>query len=67
MLRKIATITGEAETVDVYRDVGWQEYRVRVRGSVAGSAYHTDDKADAMATAQYLAGMVNPALIESAR
>ena len=34
-LRLIATIIGHDETVKVYRDVDWNEYRVRIVGADA--------------------------------
>lgn len=55
-IKLVATITGNDETVKVYRDTEWEEYRVRVVGGPAGSAYHTDDLDDAMGTARMLAG-----------
>lgn len=60
-LRLIATIIGHDETVKVYRDVDWNEYRVRIVGADATTTYHTDDKTDAMETARYLAGQCETA------
>ena len=57
-LRLIATIVGHDEVVKVYRDSEWDEYRVRVVGASAESAYHTSDKEDAMGTARVLAGQM---------
>lgn len=53
-LRKIHTATGSDKVAKVYRDVEWNEYRViyYLNGQkLNGADYHTDDKADAINTA----------------
>lgn len=57
-LKLIMKITGPDESAKVYRDSEWNEYRVRVDGAGPESTYHTDDKADAISTANYLCGIV---------
>lgn len=52
-LRKIASFTHGYSSTKVYRDVEFNEYRVRlfVGGVLRQAAdYHTDDKNDAIAT-----------------
>ena len=56
-LRKVAQIKGPDEIVNVHYDPDWLEYRVRVVGAGFDEIYYTDDKADAIATAQHLAGL----------
>jgi hypothetical protein len=56
MKRKIATVTGMEEAVAVYYDADWEEYTVRIVGAAPNTAYHTDDREDAMSTARFLAG-----------
>lgn len=53
-LRKIYECTDCGQTVKVYRDSEWQEYRVRSypNGKLYAPAdYHTTDKQDALDTA----------------
>lgn len=56
-VRLIQKIHGHDETVNVYYDTKWCEYRVRVVGASVSSTYHTDDREDAIATARMLAGV----------
>lgn len=51
MARKlIKTLTVGTRTAKVYRDAEWNEYRIVFD---CGGTYHTDDKVDALATAQH--------------
>lgn len=59
-MKRIHTETHGYKTAKVYRDSEWQEFRVRlyINGQLNAPAdYHTDEKADAIATA---AAMVLP-------
>ena len=55
-MRKIHEVTGPSGSAKVYRNAEWQEYVVKfyaVEGVHLKSAdYHTDDKADALKTAE---------------
>ena len=54
-LRLINTIEADNSTAKVYRDSDWNEYRVKffIDGVHQVDAdYHTDDKADAISTAE---------------
>ena len=59
LARKVIEITGKAGTVKVVYRADWQEYRVvPVSNNKAWSearTYHTDDKADAISTAELMA------------
>ena len=50
-MRLIHTVNAD---VKVYRDAEWDEYVVKVKGKPEAS-YHTDDKQDALATANIMA------------
>lgn len=54
-MQLIKTIKAGDALCKVYRDAEWQEYRVKlIKHGVhqAGSDYHSDDKQDALDTAQ---------------
>lgn len=58
-LRKIETFTGNNRVAKVYRDSEWNEYRVTYMldgAKIVGGDYHTDDKQDALDTAQVWVG-----------
>ena len=59
LARKVIEITGKAGTVKVVYRADWQEYRVvPVSNNKAWSearTYHTDDKANAISTAELMA------------
>ncbi|MGC3025850.1 hypothetical protein ACPUER_11970 [Burkholderia sp. DN3021] len=55
MARKlIRTLEGDLQTVKVYRDSEWNEYVVCVVGN-PDADYFTNDRADAIATAELMA------------
>lgn len=56
-LRKLEKFVGPKATTTVYRDVEWEEYRVKTAGQ-KGTGYHTNDKQDAMDTARSIAGII---------
>lgn len=62
-LRLVATLDGGAvpgESVKVYRDVEWDEFRVVLcydGGKPSRFTYHTDTKADALATGRAMLGV----------
>jgi hypothetical protein len=58
--RKIAEFSNGNRMTKVYRDSQWDEYRVTLyvdNAKVDGADSHTDDKADAMATAKAMIGL----------
>lgn len=62
-LRLVATVEGGAipgESVKVYRDVEWDEFRAVLcyaDGRPSRFTYHSDDKADALATGREMLGL----------
>ena len=55
-LRLLETMTYAGQTVKIYRDAEWQEWRVRLypEGRLHAPAdYHTSDKADALHAAGF--------------
>ena len=60
--RRIAQFEGPTHTVKVHRDTEWDEYRVTLvaaNGDIL-STYHSDDKEDAMSTAQSILKQAEP-------
>jgi len=54
ILRLLCSIADSGYAANVYRDIEWDEFRVRfydVHGHLTESDYHTDDKEDALDTA----------------
>lgn len=61
--RRIAQFEGLTHTVKVHRDTEWNEYRVSLvaaNGDIV-STYHSDDKEDALSTAQSILRHAEPA------
>lgn len=54
MARKLIRTLEGTQTVKVYRDSEWDEYVVSVVGN-PDADYHTNDRADAVATAELMA------------
>lgn len=50
-MRKIHSVSDSGITVNVYRNVEWDEFVVKVKGCKADEGYHTSDKQDAFDTA----------------
>lgn len=55
-LKLYARVTGFDETVNVYYDSAWMNYRVRIVGASHDTTYRTDSVDDAMSVAHELAG-----------
>lgn len=53
----VPSLVGSPVSVRFDRD--WEEYQVRIKGQ-ADATYHTDDKGDALATAQHMRNNLNP-------
>lgn len=63
MSRRIAQFEGTTYTVKVHRDTEYNEYRVTLVAAdgTTESTYHTDDKEDALSTAQSILRHAEPA------